>query len=133
VRQEIRLQPIRTRILFAMHPVRKIPVGDPGVVIGYPGGQDTPRVAPAEIRDRRTAIGRDIYGRERTERRVLFLAAELQQGDSGSPLIDTSGRVAGVVFAISPDQATTSFALDLEELDAVLDGPRDRGETGPCI
>ena len=27
-------------------------VGSVGVVIGYPGGQDTPRVAPVEVRDR---------------------------------------------------------------------------------
>lgn len=108
-------------------------VGDVGVVIGYPGGQDTPRVAPSEIRDRRTAVGRDIYGRDATERQVLFLAADLQQGDSGSPVVDVDGRVVGVTFAISPDQPTTSFALDLAELEAILEAPRDPGETGPCI
>jgi S1-C subfamily serine protease len=120
---------------LGQQPLERAPgeVGDLGVVIGYPGGQDTPRVAPAEIRDQRTAIGRDIYGQDRTERQVVFLAAELQQGDSGSPVIDASGRVAGVVFAISPDRASSAFALDLEEVDAVLDAPRSPGETGPCI
>jgi S1-C subfamily serine protease len=108
-------------------------VGEVGVVIGYPGGQDTPRVAPVEVRDQRTAVGRDIYAADRTEREVLFLAAQLQQGDSGSPVIDADGRVSGVVFAISPDQATTAFALDLPELDAVLAAPRDPGEAGRCI
>lgn len=108
-------------------------VGSVGVVIGYPGGQDTPRVAPVEIRDRRTAIGRDIYGRERTEREVLFLAADLQQGDSGSPVIDASGRVVGVTFAISPDRSTAAFALDRPELDAALAAEQRPGFTGPCI
>jgi S1-C subfamily serine protease len=107
--------------------------GDLGVVIGYPGGQDTPRVAPVEIRERRAAVGRDIYGQDQTERRVVFLASQLQQGDSGSPVVDTDGRVGGVVFAISPDQPTSAFALDLEEVDAVLEAPRTPGETGPCI
>ncbi|MFA9429534.1 MarP family serine protease [Egicoccus sp. AB-alg2] len=108
-------------------------VGSDGAVIGYPGGQDTPRVAPTRIDDQRTAVGRDIYGRERTERQVLFLSSALQQGDSGSPVIDVEGRVNGVVFAISPDNPTVAFALDLGELEAVLDAPRDPGATGPCI
>jgi S1-C subfamily serine protease len=108
-------------------------VGSVGVVIGYPGGQDTPRVAPVEVRDRRTALGRDIYGRERTEREVLFLAADLQQGDSGSPVVDVDGRVVGVTFAISPDRSTSAFALDRSELDAALELERQPGETGPCI
>jgi S1-C subfamily serine protease len=108
-------------------------VGGDGIVIGYPGGQDTPRVAPARVEDRRSAIGRDIYGRERTERQVLFLSADLQQGDSGSPVIDLQGRVAGVVFAISPDQPTSSFALDLAELEAILAAERVPGDSGSCI
>jgi S1-C subfamily serine protease len=107
--------------------------GDPGVVIGYPGGQNTPRVAPVEVRDQRSALGRDIYGRERTERDVLFLAADLQQGDSGSPVVDAEGRVVGVTFAISPDQPTSAFALDRTELEAVLAEGEAPTSTGPCI
>jgi S1-C subfamily serine protease len=107
--------------------------GTVGVVIGYPGGQDTPRVAPIEVRDKRTALGRDIYGRDRTEREVLFLAAELRQGDSGSPVINADGRVVGVTFAISPDQTTSAFALDRTELETLLGAERDPGFTGPCI
>lgn len=107
--------------------------GADGAVIGYPGGQDTPRVAPTRIDDQRTAVGRDIYGRDRTEREVLFLSSALQQGDSGSPVIDLEGRVNGVVFAISPDNPTAAFALALSELEAVADAPRNPGDTGPCI
>jgi S1-C subfamily serine protease len=108
-------------------------LGDDGIVIGYPGGQDTPRVAPARVEDRRNAVGRDIYGRERTEREVLFLSADLRQGDSGSPVIDQQGRVTGVVFAISPDNPTSSFALDLSELEAILAAERVPGDSGRCI
>jgi S1-C subfamily serine protease len=110
-----------------------IDTGAEGAVIGYPGGQDTPRTQPVFVEDRRTAVGRDIYGRERSEREVLFLSADLRQGDSGSPVIDVDGRVGGVVFAISPDRATAAFALDLSELETALQAPREPGETGPCI
>ncbi len=114
-------------------PTAPAETGSDGAVIGYPGGQDTPRVAPTRIDDQRTAVGRDIYGQERTERQVLFLSSALQQGDSGSPVIDVEGRLNGVVFAISPDNPTAAFALDLDELEAIVDAPRAPGETGPCI
>lgn len=107
--------------------------GDEGVVIGYPGGQDQPRPQPAIVREERTAVGRDIYDRDVTRRQVLFLSAELQQGDSGAAVADVEGRVVGAVFAISPDRATTAYALDVDEIRAVLDAPRDPGGTGSCL
>ncbi len=107
--------------------------GTPGVVIGYPGGQNTPRVAPVRVEQRRTALGRDIYGSSTTQREVLFLSATLQQGDSGSPVVDTAGSVVGIVFAISPDVRTTAYALDRPELDAILAAPRRPNETGRCL
>jgi S1-C subfamily serine protease len=115
-----------------------LPLGQPaegmeGAVLGYPGGQDTVRVAPAVVRRVQPAIGRDIYGQDKTERQVLFLASALRPGDSGSALIDTSGRVVGVAFAIAPDRPGTSYALDRSELTAVLAEPRMDGAGGPCI
>ena len=104
-----------------------------GASIGYPGGQSQPRVAPLRTDDRRPALGRDIYGADAADRSVLFLSAELQQGDSGSPVIDTDGNVTGIVFAISPDQASTAYALDLTEVEEVLDAPHEPGQTGRCI
>ena len=111
----------------------EIAPGTEGIAIGYPGGQNQPRVAPARVEERRTAVGRDIYGTDRTEREVLFLSARLQQGDSGSPLVDDEGNVAGVVFAVSPDQPTTAYALDVDELRSALEAPIQRGMTGACI
>lgn len=106
--------------------------GQDAVEIGYPGGQDTPRPQPATVRQIRTAVGRDIYGQDRTEREVLFLAARLAQGDSGAPVVDVDGAVIGVVFAISPDRPTTAYAVTTREVQAVLDAPREPG-TGRCL
>lgn len=114
-------------------PTAPAEIGGNGVSIGYPGGQRTPRPAPLRIEDRRTATGRDIYGEANTEREVLFLSARLRQGDSGSPVVDTDGRVTGIVFAISPDRATTAYALDLSEVEAVMAAPRRPGDSGRCI
>lgn len=103
-----------------------------GAVIGYPGGQETPRVAPATVREQRNTMGRDIYGEGRAEREVLYLAAELAKGDSGGPVIDANGQVIGVVFAISPDRRTTAYALATSEVRAVLDQP-ETSDTGRCM
>jgi S1-C subfamily serine protease len=110
-----------------------VAVGDDAVVIGYPGGQDVPRPMPTVVGDRRTALGRDIYDRERTQREVLFLSATLRQGDSGAPVVTATGAVGGVVFAISPDSPSVAYALDLPELEALLAGPRTPGAVGACI
>jgi S1-C subfamily serine protease len=107
--------------------------GEGGAVLGYPGGQDTVRVAPAIIRNEAPTIGRDIYGRSRTERQVLYLASQLQPGDSGSALINPRGQVVGVAFAIAPDRPGTSYAVDDSELRAMLAVPRAPGAGGPCI
>jgi S1-C subfamily serine protease len=107
--------------------------GEGGAVLGYPGGQDTVRVAPAVVRDEAPTIGRDIYGRTRTEREVLYLASQLQPGDSGSALINAGGEVVGVAFAIAPDRPGVAYALDDSELRAMLTEARTPGAGGPCI
>jgi S1-C subfamily serine protease len=113
-------------------PLRPSEVGEGGAVIGYPGGQDTPRIAPATVQDDREAVGRDIYGRDRVARRILYLSANLRQGDSGSAVIGGDGSVVGVVFAVSPDDPNTAFALHIEELRAVLEATPNQNP-GPCI
>jgi S1-C subfamily serine protease len=107
--------------------------GDEGAVIGYPGGQPDPRVTAVRVQQRRTAVGRDIHNTAETRREILFLAATLRQGDSGAPVIDGDGRVVGLVFAVSPDQPTTAYALDRSEIDAILVAPRVTGATGRCL
>jgi S1-C subfamily serine protease len=107
--------------------------GTAGAVLGYPGGQNTVRVAPAVVRQQSPAVGRDIYGEDRTRREVLFLAASLRPGDSGAALIDGQGRVIGVAFAIAPDRPGTAYALDDSELGGVLSAPRVPGAGGGCV
>lgn len=106
--------------------------GAEGVVLGHPGGQDRVNRSPAAVREEVDVVGRDIYGEDRTRRRVLYLAARLRPGDSGGPLIDTQGRVIGVAFAIAPDRSATAYALADDEVRAVMAAPRTRG-TGRCM
>jgi S1-C subfamily serine protease len=106
--------------------------GTRGAVFGYPGGGSL-ELSPFEVRQDVEAVGRDLYDSRDTRREVLILAADLAPGDSGGALVDPTGSVAGVAFAIAPDRAGTAYALSLDELRAVLDAPRAPADTGPCL
>ncbi len=115
-------------------PVDSASVGTAGAVFGHPGGQEAVEISPASIESRVNAVGRDIYNRQTTRRDVFVLASNLEPGDSGGALVDTSGAVVGVAFAIAPDRPATAYALTERELSAVLDLPRSGAtDTGPCL
>ncbi|MGI9022135.1 MAG: trypsin-like peptidase domain-containing protein, partial [Acidimicrobiales bacterium] len=115
-------------------PVGTAEVGDTGAVFGHPEGQEEVDVQPARVDDRRTATGRDIYNSSVTRRDVLFLAARLAPGDSGGAVVNESGEVIGVAFAIAPDEPATAYAVSDRELRPVLAEPRSGPvSTGDCI
>lgn len=106
--------------------------GELAATFGHPLGQDELRVAPARIDRTVTATGRDIYGSQRVTRRVVVVAATLTLGDSGSPVVDDDGTVVGTVFAISPDDDGTAYALADSELASLLAAGRAPGLSGSC-
>ena len=109
-------------------------VGETGAVFGHPNGQDQLRIAPAAVRQRVEAVGRDLYDTRQTRRDVFILAAALQPGDSGAALVDQQGDVMGVAFAIAPDKSGTAYAVTTDELRPVLAAPRGgAASTGPCL
>jgi S1-C subfamily serine protease len=92
---------------------------DSAVVAGFP--LDGPyRIGSARVRDVVTAKGADIYGNPGTLREVYSLYAQVEPGNSGGPLLSTSGAVVGIVFAKSLDDDNTGYALTLEEARPVL-------------
>jgi len=116
-------------------PLGEAAVDGVGAVVGHPGGGPL-RAAPARIDRISDARGTDIYRTSPSDRRVLVLAARLQPGDSGAPLVDPTGTVVGVAFAVDPGSETTAYALARDELDAVLGaaaGAIEPVHTGPCL
>ncbi|QLH22704.1 MarP family serine protease [Streptomyces sp. Rer75] len=89
--------------------------GDDAIVAGFPenGAFD---VRAARVRGRITANGPDIYHRGTVQRDVYSLYATVRQGNSGGPLLTPQGRVYGVVFAKSLDDADTGYALTADEV-----------------
>ena len=108
-------------------------VGDLAVVVGHPAGALEPRVAPARVERRVLGLGRDIYGEDGAERDLLFLAAGLQRGDSGAPVVGADGSLLGVVFAVSPDEPSVAYAVTAGEVQELMALPRVPGDAGRCI
>lgn len=109
--------------------------GDSAAVPGFP--LDGPyQVVSARVRAQLDARGLDIYGRERVVRSIYSLATTVQPGNSGGPLLDPQGRVVGVIFAKSLEDATTGYALTLAEAKPVLDASgsaQAEVPTGACV
>jgi S1-C subfamily serine protease len=108
--------------------------GADAVVLGYPG-DGALDAAPARVRGTIDAVGEDIYGRTDVTREVLALRATVRAGNSGGPLVGTDGRVVGVVFAASTEDADTGYALSVSAVSAAAAAGRRSGDevsTGPC-
>ncbi|MHA5050299.1 MarP family serine protease [Streptomyces sp. SD15] len=88
---------------------------DNAIVAGFPQN-GAYNVQPARVRGRITANGPDIYHRKTVRRDVYSLYANVRQGNSGGPLLTPEGKVYGVVFAKSLDDANTGYALTADEV-----------------
>ena len=108
-------------------------VGGVGAVFGHPGGGPL-ELSPFKVGEKVDARGYDIYDQHRTNRNIFILSSELRPGDSGGALVDASGSVQGVAFAIAPDQPNVGYALTLDEIRPVLESAGTATvATGPCI
>lgn len=102
-------------------PVSDTPLGkgDPAVVMGFP--KSGPFAAnPARIRDKINISGPDIYATGRAEREAYSLRGDIRQGNSGGPVLNTSGEVVGVVFGASVDSTETGYALTMAHVREVV-------------
>ncbi|MEO7007144.1 MAG: MarP family serine protease [Terrimesophilobacter sp.] len=93
--------------------------GDSAVFDGYPLGGPF-RSNPATVKAVATVNVPDIYGQNPSPLEVYSLAANVQEGNSGGPLLDADGRVAGVVFAKAASGTGQGFALTNAELAPVV-------------
>jgi S1-C subfamily serine protease len=88
---------------------------DNAVVAGYPKNQGfTPR--PARIRARQLAKGPDIYQSSTVKREIYAIRGLVEPGNSGGPLLTSTGNVYGVIFAAALDDPETGYALTANEV-----------------
>ncbi len=109
--------------------------GSDAIVDGYPhGGPFT--TSPARVLTVGPVRIDDIYGSSPAVREVYTLAADIEQGNSGGPLLTTDGRMAGIVFAKSTNTANVGYAMTSSQIaELVHDAPRLRTRVAPghCI
>ena len=85
------------------------------VVAGFP--EDGPyQAVAARIRGSELARGPDIYQDADVTRDIYAVRTQVQPGNSGGPLLDTSGGVAGVVFGRAVNDASTGYALTASQV-----------------
>ncbi len=102
-----------------------------GLVLGFPGGGSFDP-SPHQVGDVLTATGYDIYDQGLVRRPLLVLASELEPGDSGSAVVDSTGSLIGIAVAIAPDRPGVAYALDVSTLGEITPSPEPVG-TGDCL
>jgi S1-C subfamily serine protease len=108
--------------------------GEAAAVLGYP--QDGPyNVQSARIRGVQRLRSPDIYGKGTVVRRVYSIRSTVRPGNSGGPLVSTSGRVLGLVFAASVTDKETGYALTTSQIAQAAASGLTRStavDTGEC-
>ena len=105
-----------------------------GGVFGHPNGVPQLYITPARVSQEESAVGPNIYGNGNVRRAILVLASSLAHGDSGGAMVNSSGQVVGVAFAINASSATTAYALNTSEVRQALAEPRHaNSSTGSCL
>lgn len=88
---------------------------DSAVVAGFPLNGPY-HLEKARIREEINARGPDIYNSGVVERNVFSIFSKIEPGNSGGPLLSPQGKVYGLIFAKSVQDAQTGYALTAAEV-----------------
>jgi S1-C subfamily serine protease len=108
------------------------PSGRAAAILGFPrnGPYDA---RPARLAATDEVISQDAYGRGPVTRQILTVRGNIRPGNSGGPVVDTRGRVAGTIFASSRNSGPKrGYAVPNSIVVENLRRARGRVSTGPC-
>ena len=120
----VAIDPVRDLALVAATGLEAppLPLGD---------GAESER--PGRIDRHIRATGNDIHGSPADGRDALVVAADVDPGHSGAPLVDADGLVVGVVFSSVTGGRPTAFAVQTSEVETFLEErPDDPSGPGDC-
>lgn len=108
--------------------------GAKAVFMGFPAGGPFSS-QPAAVQSRHRVNVPNIYGADSSELEILQLAANVQQGNSGGPVLTSDGKVAGMIFAKAKSEEKVGYALSVAEIRpfvARASGLSEPVSTGSC-
>lgn len=106
------------------------PDGTDAIVLGYPEGGPY-AAAAVRIRDLTDVRTQGGDGQRPADRHVYVIQGIIREGHSGSPLVNKSGNLVGVVFARAENDADTGFALPIGDLAQALSGAAELSSPVP--
>lgn len=98
---------------------KDLEAGDDAAFLGFPAGGPF-RAQGAVVESLRSVMVQNIHGENPSLLKIYQLAAAVQQGNSGGPMLDTQGRVVGMVFAKAKGEQQVGYALSLQEIGPVI-------------
>jgi S1-C subfamily serine protease len=108
------------------------PTGEAGAILGYP--ENGPFDAqPGRIGQTQTVITQNAYGEGPVSRLLTPLRGLVRPGNSGGPLVDSSGQVLTTVFAGTTGGGPHGgYGVANATVTRVVDGAGASVSTGPC-
>jgi S1-C subfamily serine protease len=104
---------------LAARPLTVAPSPDVGDDAGYPFGGPFTEGGAKVVQTGEVSVP-DVVGKGRTAREIAAIAADVEQGNSGGPLLTPNGRVIGLVFAKSTSQTDLGYAMTPGEFGAIV-------------
>lgn len=107
--------------------------GTVGGLFGWDSGPEL-QVTPFRV-DRPVTVKIEAVGRDdEVSRPSYLLAADVEAGDSGAPLIDADGTVVGVAYMSTTRNASVGYAVRTQPVAALLERGVDEGVDVPdCV
>lgn len=113
---------------------KSLGVGSIGAVLGFPGGGNF-TTDDIIILQQIEAEGFDIYEKQKITRQLYAMRGNIVPGNSGGPLIASSGKVAGIVLGHSTSNSRTGYALAANQISSAIKTAPGLSTTvgvGPC-
>lgn len=113
---------------------KELSPGTIGAILGYPGGNAL-MTSDIVVLQKVQAEGYDIYQKQKVTRNIYVVRSSIQAGNSGGPLIDASGSVAGLVVGHSTADERVGFIMSasmIRDITKKAHELRDAVSTGSC-
>jgi hypothetical protein len=106
--------------------------GTAGAILGFPKNGPFDGEA-ARLGATQTVISQDSYGRGPISRQMVSVRGLIRSGNSGGPVVDSSGRVTATVFAATEGgERPGGFGVPDSVVADILARPLRPSGTGPC-